>query len=120
MEVPEKFMGGYFGGAGVGQFSPEKQKLGEQFTVDDLLDFSNEDAVMADGFFDNVAGNSKDSSTVTAVDSCNSGSGTQFSGCIGSRSFGDSQFSGDLCVPVIPQFYVVNKKFEFPCFENRK
>lgn len=99
MEVPEKFMGGYFGGAGVGQFSPEKQKLGEQFTVDDLLDFSNEDAVMADGFFDNVAGNSKDSSTVTAVDSCNSGTGTQFSGCIGSRSFGDSQFSGDLCVP---------------------
>jgi hypothetical protein len=106
MEVPELFMGGYIGGAGAGagQFSPEKQKAGEHFTIDDLLDFSNEDAVMTDGFFDNVAGNSADSSTVTAVDSCNSGSGPHFSGNVGSRSFGDSQFAGDLCVPVIPHF----------------
>ncbi|KAK4590773.1 hypothetical protein RGQ29_021092 [Quercus rubra] len=100
MEVPEIYMGGYFGGAGgAGQYSPDKQRTTENFTVDDLLDFSNEDAVMADGFLDNVTANSTDSSTVTAVDSCNSGSGPHFSACIGSRSFADSQFSGDLCVP---------------------
>lgn len=101
MEGRELFMGGYIGGAGAGagQISPEKQKPGEHFTIDDLLDFSNEDAVMTDGFFDNVAGNSNDSSTVSAFDSCNSGSGPQFSGNVGSRSFGDSQFTGDLCVP---------------------
>ena len=119
MEVPEIYMGGYFGGAGgAGQYSPEKQRTTENFTVDDLLDFSNEDAVMADGFLDNVTANSTDSSTVTAVDSCNSGSGPHFSACIGSRSFADSQFSGDLCVPVIPQIFDLNffktSKFQFP------
>lgn len=103
MELPQLFMGDCFG-SGAGLLSPERQKPGENFTVDDLLDFSNEDAVMTDGFFDNVAGNSNDSSTVTAVDSYNSGDGAQFSGIIGSRSFGDSQFSGDLCVPVISLF----------------
>lgn len=111
MEGRELFMGGYIGGAGAGagQISPEKQKPGEHFTIDDLLDFSNEDAVMTDGFFDNVAGNSNDSSTVSAFDSCNSGSGPQFSGNVGSRSFGDSQFTGDLCVPVSPHFtYTTN------------
>lgn len=104
MELPEFYIGGYFDG----QLSPEKRQAeqkpacGEQFTIDDLLDFSNEDALVTDGFFDSaVAGNSTDSSTVTAVDSCNSsvsGGEPQFSG---NRSFGDSQFSGDLCVPVI-------------------
>lgn len=103
MEVPEFFVGGYFG-AGAGDFATEKrhseQKPGEHFAIDDLLDFSNDDAMVTDGFFDNVAGNSMDSSTVTAVDSCNSsvsGGEQQFSG---NRSFSDSQFSGDLCVPV--------------------
>ncbi|PRQ51057.1 putative transcription factor C2C2-GATA family [Rosa chinensis] len=103
MELPEFYVGGYFDG----QLSTEKRQLadqkpagGEQFTIDDLLDFSNEDALVTDGFFDStVAGNSTDSSTVTAVDSCNSsvsGGEPQLSG---NRSFGDSQFSGDLCVP---------------------
>lgn len=120
--MPEIYMGGYFGGAGgAGQYSPEKQKTTEHFTVDDLLDFSNEDAVMADGFLDNVTANSTDSSTVTAVDSCNSGSRPHFSACIGSRSFADSQFSGDLCVPVIPQifdfFFFKLQGFNFP-FRN--
>lgn len=104
MEVPELFMGGYFGGAVASPFSPEKQKPGDNFTIDDLLDFSNEDAVMTDGYVDNVAGNSTDSSTVTAVDSCHSGAGPHFFGSIGSRSFGDSQFASDLCVPVTPHF----------------
>lgn len=123
MEMPEIYMGGYFGGAGgAGQYSPEKQKTTEHFTVDDLLDFSNEDAVMADGFLDNVTANSTDSSTVTAVDSCNSGSRPHFSACIGSRSFADSQFSGDLCVPVIPQifdFFFLNFKVSISLFEIR-
>lgn len=109
MEVPEYFVGGFHGVAGGDQFSPEKQrhgggdqKPGEPFAIDDLLDFSNADAmIMSDGFFDNAAGvgNSADSSTVTAVDSCNS----SVSGGVGSRGFGDHhQFSsGELCVPVI-------------------
>ncbi|XP_015894579.2 GATA transcription factor 9 [Ziziphus jujuba] len=102
MEVPQFFMGGCFG-AGAGELSPNKrhseQKPGEHFTIDDLLDFSNEDAMVTDGFFDNVAGTSTDSSTVTVVDSCNSsvcGGEPQLSG---NRSFSESQFSGDLCVP---------------------
>ncbi|XP_062087554.1 GATA transcription factor 9-like [Humulus lupulus] len=102
MEVPEYLVGGYFGAAAV-DFSNEKrqseQKSSEHFTIDDLLDLSHEEPMVTDGFFDNVAGNSTDSSTVTAVDSCNSsisGGEHQFSG---NRSFGDSHFSGDLCVP---------------------
>ncbi|KAF4362156.1 hypothetical protein F8388_024008 [Cannabis sativa] len=103
MEVPEYLVGGYFG-AGAVDFSNEKrlseQKSSEHFTIDDLLDFSHEEPMVTDGFFDNVAcNNSTESSTVTAVDSCNSsisGGEHQFPG---NRSFGDSQFSGDLCVP---------------------
>lgn len=109
MEVPQYFVGGYFG-AGGNQFSPEKrhggdQKSGEPFAIDDLLDFSNADAIMSDGFFDNVAGNSNESSTVTAVDSCNS--------TVVPRGFaGDSQFSGgELCVPVNSQ--LTSKPFKF-------
>ncbi|XP_023000371.1 GATA transcription factor 9-like [Cucurbita maxima] len=101
MEVNKYLIGGYFD-AGVGQFSPEKTKAAEHFTIDDLLDFSNEDAIMTDGCFENVAGTSTDSSTVTAVDSCNSsvsGSDHHFNGNIGSRSFDESRFSDDLCVP---------------------
>ncbi|BBG98925.1 GATA transcription factor 9 [Prunus dulcis] len=97
MELPEFYLGGYFD-AGAADFLPERKPAaaGDQFTVDDLLDFSNEDALVADGGFLDAAA---DSSAVTAVDSCNSsvsGGDPQFSG---NRSFGDSQFSGDLCVP---------------------
>ncbi|XP_022144687.1 GATA transcription factor 9-like [Momordica charantia] len=100
MEVNKFLIGGYFD-AGAGQFSPEKAKAAEHFTIDDLLDFSNEDAMVTDGFFDNVAGASTDSSTVTAVDSCNSsvsGGDHHFHGNIGSQSFGESQLSSDLCI----------------------
>lgn len=98
MELPEFYLGGYFD-AGASDFLPEKKPAaaGDQFTVDDLLDFSNEDALVADGGFLDAAA---DSSAITAVDSCNSsvsGGEPQFSG---NRNFGDSQFSGDLCVPV--------------------
>ncbi|KAL0441492.1 UNVERIFIED_CONTAM: GATA transcription factor 9 [Sesamum radiatum] len=77
---------------------------GVHFTVDDLLDFSKEDETMTDAFFDSLGGNSADSSTVTAVDSCNSsvsgGGEGQFNGNVSCRSFNDSQFSGnELCVP---------------------
>ncbi|KAL3824386.1 hypothetical protein ACJIZ3_020415 [Penstemon smallii] len=72
--------------------------------VDDLLDFSKEDETMTDAFFDSIGGNSTDSSTVTANDSCNSsvsgGGDGQFNGNVSCRSFNDSQFSGnELCVP---------------------
>lgn len=120
MEVPEYFVGGYFG-AGGDHFSSDKrhggdQKPGEPFAIDDLLDFSNADAmIMSDGFFDNAAGNSTDSSTVTAVDSCNSsisGGDNHFSAQVGSRGFGDPQFSGEFCVPVIHNSHV-HRQLEF-------
>lgn len=103
MEVPQFFIGGCFG-TGAGELSPGKrysdQKPNEHFTIDDLLDFSNEDAMVTDGFFDNVAGSSTDSSMVTVIDSCNSSVCGGEPRLSGNRSFGDSQFSGDLCVPV--------------------
>ncbi|XP_021294426.1 GATA transcription factor 9-like [Herrania umbratica] len=100
MEAADFFVGGYYGGAAGGDYSSEKrmsaeQKLAENFTVDDLLDFSNEDAVISDGFFDNVAGNSTDSSTVTCNSSA-SGGDNHFSSANFPHS---SQFSGELCVP---------------------
>ncbi|CAA0837283.1 GATA transcription factor 9 [Striga hermonthica] len=73
---------------------------GALFTVDDLLDFSKEDETIADAFPDGLAGNPGDSSTVTAVDSCNSsvsGGGSSSPSC---RSFNETQFPGDeLCIP---------------------
>ncbi|KAK7294247.1 hypothetical protein RJT34_17134 [Clitoria ternatea] len=108
MEAPDYFVGGYYGVGGPEQFSSAEkrhadQKTGEPFAIDDLLDFSNADAIMSDGFFDNVHGNSADSSTVTAVDSCNSsfsGRDNRFATAIVPRGFaGDPQFSGELCVP---------------------
>lgn len=47
---------------------------GDHFIVEDLLDFSNDDAVFTDGTFDSslVLAHSTDSSTFTPVDSCNS------------------------------------------------
>ncbi|EEF45853.1 conserved hypothetical protein [Ricinus communis] len=86
------------------------------FMVEDLLDFSNEDAVITDASFDNVTGNSTDSSTVTIVDSCNSSS---FSGCepcfngaadVGSRNFADAHFSNDLCVPLSSNGYQISSR----------
>ncbi|KAF8400879.1 hypothetical protein HHK36_014182 [Tetracentron sinense] len=105
MEAPVFFHGDYCR-AEIPQFTPEKRfsdpKPGDHFLVDDLLDFSNEDAIITDATFDNSAGNSTDSSTVTVVDSCNSsfsGSDPHFSNDLGCRSFADDQFSGELCVP---------------------
>ncbi|XP_058115034.1 GATA transcription factor 12-like [Magnolia sinica] len=109
METPEIFHAGYCR-AGNPQFVPEKRhtdpKSGDHFIIEDLLDFSNEDAVAVvaddDGTFDAAAGNSTDSSTVTAVDSCNSsfsGSELHFSSELGCRNLSDAHFSGDLCVP---------------------
>ncbi|XP_065867880.1 GATA transcription factor 9-like [Euphorbia lathyris] len=102
MEAPEYFIGGYFNGEAAGDFFPEKrvsdQKPSEHFAVDDLLDFPNDDdAIMADGFFDNISKNySADSSTFTSNDSCN----TSVSGNhIGYHNFADSHFSSELCVP---------------------
>ncbi|XP_077210032.1 GATA transcription factor 12-like [Tasmannia lanceolata] len=105
MESPEFFQDGFYR-AGNSQFPPEKrnseQKQGENFIIDDLLDFSNEEEIIADGTFDAGAGNSTESSTVTVVDSCNSSfsrSEPHFSGDIACRNFADGQISGELCVP---------------------
>lgn len=83
-----------------------KNSGGDNFMVDDLFDFSNDDLVVAtDAAIDSVTGNSTDSSTVTVVDSCNSstfsGYDPNFSGDIACRNVADSNISGDLCVPVI-------------------
>ncbi|XP_062022633.1 GATA transcription factor 12 [Rosa rugosa] len=117
MEAPE-----YFQNSFCPQFVTEKQRhsfdntkanngagAGDGFMVEDLLDFSNDDAVITDAAaasaFDNVTGNSTDSSTLTVIDSsCNSSS---LSGCepanfpadFGSRNFNEVPFSSDLCVP---------------------
>lgn len=107
MEVPEFFQSGYCR-TGNSPFTPEKRhadvKSGEHFIVEDLLDFSNEDAVFADdeGPFDGTTGNSTDDSTVTVMDSCNSslsGSDTHLSAEPLSVALADAHFSGDLCVP---------------------
>ncbi|KAL4371977.1 hypothetical protein HN51_017019 [Arachis hypogaea] len=84
---------------------------GDNFIVEDLLDFSNDDGIIANNngvvaTLDSVPGNSvsADSSNTTVVESCNSSS-FSFSGCdpgmvadIGSRSLVDGHFSGELCV----------------------
>ncbi|KAK6273937.1 hypothetical protein POUND7_011020 [Theobroma cacao] len=101
MEAPEFYQGSSY----CSQFAPEKPAAGDHFIVEDLLDFSNEDAVITDGTFDSsvAGGHSTDSSTVTAVDSCNSsslsGCEPNFAGDMGCRGFTDGQFAGDLCVP---------------------
>ncbi|KAL8153336.1 hypothetical protein V2J09_011096 [Rumex salicifolius] len=71
------------------------------FFVEDLLDLPNGDDMMPDAFFDtSVAGNSTDSSPVTAVGSCNSslsrGTDHHFLSDLPNRSFSDA---GELCVP---------------------
>ncbi|KAL6996438.1 hypothetical protein U1Q18_006568 [Sarracenia purpurea var. burkii] len=109
MEAPELFIDGYLGTTGDGHFSTanrcfdKKPADNNHFAIDELFDFSKEEEVMTDAFlFDNVAGNSTDTSTVTVVDSCNSsvsGNEPQLSGNISCRSYTDAQFSGELCVP---------------------
>ncbi|MCD9639980.1 hypothetical protein HAX54_024991 [Datura stramonium] len=104
MEAPDFFVGGFFSHAGDEQ-NPNNNNNNNcnSFTVDDLLDFPKEDEVMTDAFFDSIAGNSNDSSTVTVVDSCNSsvsGGDGQFNGNLSCRSFTDAPFpSSELCVP---------------------
>lgn len=83
MAAPGYYVGGYYGHVA----EMESDNNNTQLAIDELLNFPKEDEAFADSFFDTVAGNSTDSSSVTAVDS---------SGC---RSFSDAHFSGELCVP---------------------
>ncbi|KAE8682653.1 GATA transcription factor 12 [Hibiscus syriacus] len=101
MDAPEFFQAS----SCASQLVPEKPAAAaDHFIVEDLLDFSNEDAVITEQTLDSSApGHSTGSSTVTVVDSCNSSS---FSGCepnleggVGYRGFTDGHSSTDLYVP---------------------
>ncbi|KAJ6801218.1 uncharacterized protein M6B38_198820 [Iris pallida] len=96
MEAPEYFAGGYYRG-GNSQFIPERNGK-DHFIVEDLLDFTNEEGdagAEEEAGFESAAGNSTESSTVTAVDSCNS----SFSGGEQQLSGDNPTDAGDLCEP---------------------
>ncbi|KAJ4828291.1 hypothetical protein Tsubulata_034962 [Turnera subulata] len=102
MEGPEFYMGSYQCG-GATEFLAEKRNSDQNppgFTVDDLLDFPNDDdLLMNDGFFDNTTNNytTDHSSTFNSTtDSCNSSASGNVAGY---QSFADSHFSSELCVP---------------------
>lgn len=112
MEAPELFLAG-FCLAGAPHCSPEKASGGgEQFVVEDLLDFSNEEAgwmIAAageeGGGSDGAARNSTDSSIVTAVDSyCNSACDHKDALC---RSAVYASLSGDFFEPVPPYTFLL-------------
>lgn len=101
MEAAEHFVGGGYYGCVADDF-PQKPPEQMQFTVDDLLNFSNEDSAMiGDGFCDNAVANSAESSSFNSCNSSLSGGDSYFSNSLGSRNLGDASFSADLCVPVI-------------------
>ncbi|RRT32616.1 hypothetical protein B296_00053295 [Ensete ventricosum] len=107
METPEYFHGGFYRG-GNPQCGPEKKAGGcgggggeDQFSLEDLLDFSNEEEDETGGTLP-AGGNSTDSSTVTAVDSYSnsfSGLDPHMSNDLACRSLADASRSGDLCEP---------------------
>ncbi|KAG2691885.1 hypothetical protein I3760_08G026800 [Carya illinoinensis] len=104
MEAPEFFHGGFCPQYVYEKTDNKTTATGDHFIVEDLLDFSNDDAVVTDGTYDTAAGNSIDSSTVTVVDSWNSssfsGGDQNFMGNFECRNFSDGHFSSDqLCVP---------------------
>ncbi|KAM7255829.1 hypothetical protein ACFE04_011570 [Oxalis oulophora] len=109
MEVPEFLQGNF-----PSQYDATKQNNdvgggdnSNNFIVEDLLDFSNEDdaPVITDGTFDSSV--TEISSTVTNVVNDNSIS-SSFSTCepnFGCRSLADVNFSSDICLPydVLPE-----------------
>lgn len=96
MEAPE-----YFQGSFCSQFSSSDAKT-DHFIVEDLLDFSHDDAIIADvPAFDSLPTDS--SILINSIDSSNcspfSGYGPGFTADIPSRNLPDPCFSTDLCVP---------------------
>lgn len=101
MERPEFFIGGY-NDCGATEFFAEKksseQKADQHFTVEDLLDFPNDDDIMADDFLsdiDSINATTKNCTatnhSVTTTDSFSPASVDY------GRTFADSQFSNELC-----------------------
>ncbi|GFP96703.1 gata transcription factor 12 [Phtheirospermum japonicum] len=100
MGTPEFFQTSYYNA----QFNTEKRlsdaKNGDHFIIEDLLDFPNDESmVAADGGFEAaMTGTSTDSSAATVVDnSCNSSFSDFQAAGIGGP--GDGQFASELCVP---------------------
>ncbi|XP_061350874.1 GATA transcription factor 12-like [Gastrolobium bilobum] len=100
MEAPKFFQSSFCPQFPSDNKSNNNASATDHFIVEDLLDFSNDDAIITDTTFDSVPGISTDSSTVTAVDSCNSSSfSPNLVADIGCRNISDGNLSGDLCVP---------------------
>ncbi|XP_050222593.1 GATA transcription factor 12 [Mercurialis annua] len=75
-----------------------KPGAADHFMVEDLLDFSNDEDTAISDAFDNVTGNSADSSSVTVVDTCNS-SASEPAFNAANAGTDAANFSNDLCVP---------------------
>ncbi|KAL3844187.1 hypothetical protein ACJIZ3_001590 [Penstemon smallii] len=104
METPEFFQTGYYNT----QFTPEKRlsdaKNSDHFVIEDLLDFPNDETMVAadeGGIEAAMTGTSTDSSTVTvaADNSCNSSAEPHFQHGAADIGGTHGQFSSELCVP---------------------
>lgn len=128
MEAPELFQAG-FCRSWAAHCGPEKVGWGgEQFVVEDLLDFSNEEeasgcvAAAADeggeGGSDGADENSTGSSTVTAADSCcNSLSACDLK-AVFCRSIADASLPDDFCEPVNRTSFT-SLVSPYECVQNR-
>ncbi|KAL3650796.1 hypothetical protein CASFOL_007199 [Castilleja foliolosa] len=98
MEAPEFFQTTSYYSS---QFNTEKKlsdpKNSDHFIIDDLLNFPNDETMVADdGVFEAaMAATSTDSSAVTVVENSHNSSFSDFQ----AAGIGDAQFTSELCVP---------------------